>query len=73
MELPTMGLGAFLTLVPVLGPFSSHWVGTYSLDMSVCVQSHGTLLGHVLWISLGGLLFFFKGNGGEMDLGESSR
>lgn len=31
----------------------------FSLEMRVCAQSYCTLLGHVLWISLGNLHFLF--------------
>jgi hypothetical protein len=41
-----------------LGPFSSYWFALSSLDMKVCSQSYCILLGHLLKISQGGLLFF---------------
>lgn len=35
----------------------------------VCANSHHNLLGHILWISLWGLLFYLKGNR-EVNIGE---
>lgn len=47
----------------LVGPFSSYWVATASCDRRACAQSYCILLyvGHAWWISLGGLLLFFKG------------
>lgn len=50
--------------------FSSYWVALSSPDMTVWAQSYYSLLGHVQWIPLGGVLFFFYIGKGKVDLGE---
>lgn len=60
MGLPAMGV-ADSSLY--LGPFLP-LVVSFSFDLRVCALSYCTLLGHVHWISLGGVLLFFGGSTG---------
>lgn len=48
--------------------FSSYWLALSSPDMRVWAQSYHSLLGHVQWITLGGIFFFNRK--GKVDLGE---